>query len=122
MARSLGSLTVDLLVKMGGFQKGMDAAARAADQRSRQITASFARVGRVLATVGVGFSGVAIARSLIQAGRAAIEYGDEIQKAADKTGIAASDISELAFAANASSEISSAAMPVFAEAFCISSP
>lgn len=35
--RSLGQLTIDLIAKTGGFEAGMDRAARAADRKSREI-------------------------------------------------------------------------------------
>lgn len=35
--RSLGTLTVDLVAKIGGFQQGMDQAARIADAKMRSL-------------------------------------------------------------------------------------
>lgn len=43
-ARSLGTLTLDLVAKIGGFTQGMDAAARSADKRSREIAAAQKRM------------------------------------------------------------------------------
>lgn len=57
---------------------------------------------RALGTLGAGVSIAAITTGLIRAGRAAIQYGDDMQKAAAKTGIAASTFSELAAAAKMS--------------------
>lgn len=41
--RSLGSLTLDLIARVGGFKSGMDQAARIADNRSRDIKNSVSR-------------------------------------------------------------------------------
>jgi hypothetical protein len=98
-SRSLGSLTVDLLLKMGGFQQGMDKAARQTAKLERDLKTSFSRIGRTLAGFGIGFSAVGIVRGLTQAGKAAIEFGDEMVKAQAKTGIAVEEFSELAYAA-----------------------
>jgi hypothetical protein len=105
-SRNLGALTVDLVLKMGGFKQGADQATReTARIRSRieadmnRLRTSFSRVNGLLAGFGVGFSAVAITQGLASAAREAIEYGDNIQKASDKTGIAASTFSELAYAA-----------------------
>jgi hypothetical protein len=101
-SRSLGSLTVDLLLKMGGFKQGMDKAARETDRFEKQMKARFAGIGKALAGFGVGFSVVSLVSGLTQAGRAAIEYGDEINKASIKSGIAVEEFSELAYAAKQS--------------------
>jgi hypothetical protein len=98
-SRSLGSLTVDLLLKMGGFKSGMDKAARETDRFHKQMKSNFAAIGKTLAGFGIGFSAVSLISGLAQAGRAAIQYGDDINKAAIKSGIAVEDFSELAYAA-----------------------
>lgn len=43
-ARSLGTLTLDLVAKIGGFTEGLDRAGRAADKKSREIAASQKRM------------------------------------------------------------------------------
>lgn len=48
MARNLGSLTVDLVLKMGGFTQGMDQAARATDDANKKLR-GLARDGQQLA-------------------------------------------------------------------------
>lgn len=65
------------------------------------ITSGFNSAQRALATFGVAFSVSAITAGFIRAAGAAIELGDEIGKAATKAGIAASTMSELAYAARA---------------------
>lgn len=54
--RSLGTLTLDLIAKIGGFQSGLDQAARIADSRTKQMTASFAKLGSVLKGAFAGFT------------------------------------------------------------------
>lgn len=100
--RNLGSLTADLILKMGGFQQGMDKAARETDRFHKKITGTFKNIAGSFKTlagvfgVGLGFE------SLRRAAADAIEYGDEINKASIKTGIAVEDFSELAYAAKQS--------------------
>lgn len=65
--RSLGTLTLDLIAKIGGFEAGMDKAARASDKRMKQIRNSAQGVARaikgVFAAIGLGLG----AREIIQA-------------------------------------------------------
>ncbi len=105
-SRNLGSLTVDLLLKIGGFKQGMDQAARETERAKTRIAKSvqgisstIAGIGKAFAAIGVGFSVVSIVSSLRESAAAAIEYGDEINKASIKTGIAVETFSELAYAA-----------------------
>jgi hypothetical protein len=98
-SRNLGALTVDLVLKMGGFKQGMDKASRETDRFQKRLQSQFAGMGKVLGAFGLGFSVVGIVRGLTTAGAAAIEFGDEMQKASAKTGIAVEDLSELAYAA-----------------------
>jgi hypothetical protein len=97
--RSLGTLTVDLVTKLGGFTKGMDAAARETANFEKKINSTFSKIGesfnRLAGLFGAGLGFEALRRT---AG-AAIEYGDEISKAAAKTGVGVEAFSELAYAA-----------------------
>lgn len=103
---ALGSVVVNLAVDLARFRSDMGQAAAVSNTRLREIERSVAQttrqissVGRSIrnafATIGVGVSLVAIKNAAM----AAIEYGDQIAKAAEKTGIAADAFSELAFAA-----------------------
>jgi hypothetical protein len=98
-SRNLGTLTVDLLLKMGGFKQGMDAAARETAQFEKRMTASFRSVGNSFKSLGAALGIGLSLDSLRRAASAAIQYGDEINKAAIKTGIGAEAFSELAYAA-----------------------
>lgn len=101
-SRSLGSLTADLILKMGGFKQGMDAAARETDRFEQRMKKNFSRITSGFKSlagafgVGIGFE------ALRRTAAAAIEYGDEIQKASAKTGIGVEAFSELAYAAKQS--------------------
>lgn len=78
-ARNLGSLTIDLIAKTGGFERGFDRAARTADDRMRRIERRAKIAG---AAIGVAISaGIAIAtRGISQA----ITRMDDLTKAADR--------------------------------------
>ncbi|NIG13026.1 phage tail tape measure protein [Pantoea sp. Al-1710] len=52
-ARSLGTLTIDLIAKVGGFVSGLNQSERAADKWRRNVKAAAADVGAALAGVGV---------------------------------------------------------------------
>lgn len=64
-SRGLGSLTLDLVLKMGGFEAGMDRAARVTDKRMKEIEARAYKLGRALGTalkagVGIAAAGLAL--------------------------------------------------------------
>ncbi len=67
-SRSLGTLTLDIIAKIGGFESGMDKAARTADNKARQISASQRREAkasaeawsRVAGVVGSLFAGISV--------------------------------------------------------------
>ena len=106
MSRSLGVLTLDLVLRTGMFKEGMDRAARETQRGMARIESSirsaqrgFALFTRGLGALGVGFGVTSIIRGFTDSAKAAIEFGDEVQKAVAKTGIAAEAFSELAHAA-----------------------
>ena len=72
-SRSLGTLTLDLIAKIGGFEQGMDRAARTSDRKGREISAAarkraketeeaWANVGTA---IGAVFSSIAVGAILI---------------------------------------------------------
>jgi hypothetical protein len=65
-SRSLGSLTLDLIARVGGFEKGMDRAARAASDRSRRIDRSMQKLKRTVLSAFAVIGGAAIFRNIIQ--------------------------------------------------------
>ena len=62
-ARSLGTLTIDLIAQVGGFVAGMTEAERVADKRAKQIKKNLKEIGKDiddLAKMGaVGFTALA---------------------------------------------------------------
>lgn len=87
--RSLGSLTLDLIAKIGGFQQGMDQAARIADTRSRKIQGSMAALQRTIRTVFAALGAGLIIRKVIEATSAAETANAELSAAIKQTGGAA---------------------------------
>lgn len=65
--RSLGSLTLDLIAKVGGFTSGMDQASRVAQDRMRKITQFTAKASAAvgLSLSGIGVAAVAMAKSFV---------------------------------------------------------
>lgn len=67
-SRSLGTLTLDLIAKIGGFEQGMDRAARTADRKGREISAAARRRAKeteeawanVGTAIGAVFSSIAV--------------------------------------------------------------
>lgn len=58
--RSLGTLTLDLVLKMGGFTEGWSKAERETDKRTRAIQAKAQAFGKAMgAAIGVGFTAAA---------------------------------------------------------------
>src|SRR5690554_1050949 len=78
-ARNLGSLTIDLIAKTAGFERGFDRAARTADDRMRRIERRAKIAGAAIGTaIGAGI--VIATRGISQA----ITRMDELTKAADR--------------------------------------
>jgi hypothetical protein len=73
-ARSLGSLTVDLIARIGGFEQGMDKAARSADKRMRQIEKRAKIMG---AAVGAGL--VAASAAVVSWTKDVVRLGTELE-------------------------------------------
>ena len=95
MARSLGTLTVDLLMKLGAFESDAGRAARIAEKRAKEIDQSFRAAGAAI--------GVALAAGITTAGYAiqsAIDKMDDLSKAAQRANMPTEQFSALAHAAN----------------------
>jgi hypothetical protein len=94
-SRSLGTLTLDLILKMGGFQEGMDKAAKNTQQRTKEMEKAFEELGdkakEAAAFIGVAFTADYFKEQVLQA----VELGDQMGKLAEKTGLTASAASEL---------------------------
>lgn len=60
-SRSLGTLTLDLIARIGGFQQGMDQAARATQRSMSQVESSVDRASQVVVTSFKSIAGAAAA-------------------------------------------------------------
>lgn len=97
MARTLGTLTVDLLARTGAFVTDMGRAARVSDQTAQRIARAAGRIGTAL---GVGLAGAAtVAAAAIGS---AIDAADELSKTASRIGVTTEALSRLNFAAQLS--------------------
>lgn len=103
-SRSLGTLTVDLVAKVGGFQTGMTKAEREADKRAAAIERRLKKMGTAIdaafkiaaAAAVAAFAGISIG-----VGRA-INGMDQLAKSAQKVGVGTEALSKLAYAAQLS--------------------
>lgn len=93
--RSLGTLTLDLIAKVGGFEQGLDKAGRSADKRMKQISDSAAKLGTA---VGAGLAaGVAALGALTVS---AINSATEVAKLASVANVSTTDFQKLASGAS----------------------
>lgn len=61
--KSLGTLTIDLIAKVGGFVAGMDRAERSSDKWRRKVQTDVKAAGAAIATIGTAAAGAAVAVS-----------------------------------------------------------
>ncbi len=59
-SKSLGTLTIDLIAKVGGFVSGMDKAQRSSEKWRRQVESDVKVAGAAIATMGVAAAGAAV--------------------------------------------------------------
>lgn len=112
-SRSLGTLTINLIAKVGGFREGMTQAERIADKKSRQIEknmkerakaidAAFASMARSIA-IGMGGlvagAGVAVA-GMASIARETVKGADEIARFAQLSSTTTEEFQRLAYGAN----------------------
>lgn len=95
--RGLGTLTLDLAVKIGGFTAGLDKAGRELDKRSKKMQQTASNIGKA-----IGASLLAAATAVGFAVKSAIDRADELGKAAQKIGVTTESLSRLAYAADLS--------------------
>lgn len=98
--RSLGSLTLDLVLKMGGFTAGMDKAARDTDKRLTEMERRAYKFGQTIGqglklAVGALATGVGLAANQI---RQAINNMDELSKSAQRVSLPTEQFSALVYA------------------------
>lgn len=65
-ARSLGTLTLDLIAKVGGFERGMDRAERASKKAAKNTQQSWKSASTAIKTAFGAIAGIASARAIIQ--------------------------------------------------------
>lgn len=90
-SRSLGTLTLDLIAKVGGFEQGLDKAGRSAEKRMKQISDSAAKLG---AAVGAGLAAGVTALGAITV--SAIRSATEVAKLASVANVSTTDFQKLA--------------------------
>src|SRR5690606_38110038 len=91
--RTLGTLTVDLVAKIGGFVQGMDRAAREADKRFKEIEKRAKMAGAAIGTALVAGAGL-VANQL----RNTFKQMDELTKAAQRANMPTEEFSKVAYA------------------------
>lgn len=64
--RSLGSLTLDLIARVGGFTRGLDQAEREAQRRVRGIQNTFRGLSRVVSGALAAIGGAAVVRAIVR--------------------------------------------------------
>lgn len=100
-SRSLGTLTLDLVLKAGGFTAGLDKAARDTNKKMSEIEKRAYKFGQNIGTAIKG--GAIIATAALTAVAAAvgqaIDRADEMRDLSIRTGVATEKLSEYAYAA-----------------------
>ncbi len=94
--RSLGTLTLELIAKIGGFVAGLDKAGRALDDKGRTMSARAKKIGAAIGiAITAGFTAaVAIGTGL----KLAIDRMDDLSKAAQRVQLPTDQFSQLAYA------------------------
>ena len=101
MSRNLGTLTVDLLLRMGGFKQGADKASREADALARRIRGTFNQLRGI---VGAAFAGFSFAQIVQATAEAEAAFGQLKNAVETNGGAAGKTADELA---NVASELQS---------------
>jgi hypothetical protein len=99
-SRSLGTLTLDLIARVGGFEQGMDKAARSAEKNLSAIEKRAQQFGRALGAalkVGAGLAAAGLGAVAV-AVQNTINSLDELSKSAQKAGVTTEEFSKLAYA------------------------
>lgn len=92
-SRSLGTLTLDLVAKIGGFTDGLSKAEREAEKRFAGINAAAKKMGVALGAT-LAAAGLGAAAAL----KATIDKMDEMSKSAVRVGLNTEEFSRLAYA------------------------
>ncbi len=102
----LAKLVVRLEAQTAEFQKSLEKSNQQLSKFRKNtesglgaIKSSFSKMQKALGTVGIAASLAVVTTGLTRAALAAIDFGDEVNKAVSRTGVSAEAFSELAYAA-----------------------
>lgn len=98
-SRNLGTLTLDLVAKIGGFERGMDQAARISDRRMKEIQATASRVGKVIGTtlLAVGTGAIyGIVKNTIAAEKQMAQLEAALKSTQHAAGLTATELGKMA--------------------------
>lgn len=114
-SRSLGTLTVDLIAKIGGFKAGMDQAERSAEKASRKIIAEKNAMAKKLDSIYSGISTGAVAAfsaigvaagiavtAITNSVKEGVEYADKFDEISARLQLDVEKLQELNFAGSLS--------------------
>lgn len=110
MARQLGTLTIDLIAKIGGFVKGMTDAERAADRKSREmeqklkaraqsVEKAWAGIGSVLTATIAGISVTGAVQGVVNLAKETANAAKEVETLSRISGTSTTRFQELAYGA-----------------------
>lgn len=103
MSRSLGTLTLDLIAKTGGFESGMDKAARIADKKTRAMERQARERARAMelafTRMAAGVTAAWGALNVLGSVKQAADLADQLSKLSQRTGVAIESLSALNYAA-----------------------
>jgi hypothetical protein len=95
-ARSLGSLTVDLVMKMGGFTQGMDKAARETDRFQKRLKSNFTAIATVLGGLAGAIGFQRIIAATVEAERAQAKLQQVIKSTGGVAGFTSKQLQSVA--------------------------
>lgn len=98
MVRVHGDVS-DLKSSLNQANKGINSFAKNAEESVQRISAGFKTLKTAVGGAVIAGAVMKVAQMMKEAAVAAIEYGDEVQKAMSKTGLAAEEFTSLAYAA-----------------------
>lgn len=91
---AIATLTVDLVAKLGNFERDLGRVAHVAEQNAKRIGDSFKTAQSAIALLGAGWSVSAFTASI----RNVIDGADQLNKASQKYGVAVEQLSALGYA------------------------
>lgn len=94
MSKSLGTLTLDLVAKVGGFEQGLDKAARKSKQSMSEVEKSVDLAKKAL----VGLAGALSVRAITSFASAQLDAADAIGKSAEVANLTTDSLQELRYA------------------------